>query len=264
MAGSTTMGSGGNDAYVMKVNTAGDIEWCKTFGTVRNEKAMSIKATGNGYVVGGRTEGFRTQADLYLFKVDNYGNEIWSRAYGSDSYDEGTSMAVSGDGGFILTGMYRSYILNQGDIYFVKTDSLGHSGCREIIVWTRTTNISPTVQTLVPQVESGVFSDTTLISTLTINMADSVLCNEAISMSPQYQDRNSITFFPNPSHGRFTIEAEEPISQISVFNLLGERVLTSPGSSVKMDLDLGVQASGIYIVRLQCNKQFFTQKVLIE
>ena len=61
-------GSGGEDAYILKLNSRGEIEWRKTFGREDYDEANSIQQTKDGgYIVAGWTAslGSRTRC-LYL------------------------------------------------------------------------------------------------------------------------------------------------------------------------------------------------------
>jgi len=273
MAGSTVVGtSGGNDAYVMKVSLTGTVEWCKVYGTVYEEKALSIKPTGDGYIVLGRTEGFKSGTDLYLFKIDNNGNHLWSHAYGTEGEDEGVSITKTNDHGFAITGAFgANYSSTKGDIYFIKTDSLGNTGCRSTIVWTQVKDMVPIVQNYSPPIYSGVFPDTLNYFSATQNIPDSIICDDnviSIAVKEKPENISGITIFPNPSTGTFTIDSKLALGEIKIYNMLGETVYSknykNGNKEFRKNLDLSKETKGIYFVEIEYEGKRINKKVIMD
>ena len=63
---------------------------------------------------------------------------------------------------------------------------------------------------------------------------------------------NGISIYPNPSNGLFTVEqnAENHNVKIEVYNVLGEEVYVNSFSTLRTNIDITAQASGIYIYRM--------------
>ncbi len=72
----TSFGAGGNDVYLIKIDSLGDILWTKTYGSTDNEGGYSVReAMDGGYIIAGYTNSFGAgNMDAYLIKTDTNGN----------------------------------------------------------------------------------------------------------------------------------------------------------------------------------------------
>lgn len=122
IAGATTsFGAGGYDAYVIKTDSNGVVQWTKTYGGLDNDFANYIFATSDGgYIITGSTESLSVgMYDVYLIKIDSLGNQQWYKTFGGVNADYAYCVQQTFDGGYILVGM-------RGDnIYLIKTDRNG-------------------------------------------------------------------------------------------------------------------------------------------
>jgi len=69
-------GAGSRDAYLLKLDAKGKIEWEKTYGGSHLDSARSlIKTADGGYAAAGYTYYSRTfSGDVYLLKLNEEGN----------------------------------------------------------------------------------------------------------------------------------------------------------------------------------------------
>lgn len=97
----------------------------KTFGIPdNNEDGYSIIETSDqGYAVLGNTGS--ENKDISLLKVDSLGNQIWVQSYGGSQYDEARHFQETFDGGFIISGVTKSYGYGEEDIWIIKTNASG-------------------------------------------------------------------------------------------------------------------------------------------
>lgn len=118
-------GSGGVDAYLIKVDAGGEIEWDATYGGTLDDYGLSVRQTSDGgYMLAGETYSFGLgETDAYLLKTDASGNLEWTRTFGGSSYDGAASLDLTTDGGCVLAGYTSSYGDIEGDVYLIKVQS---------------------------------------------------------------------------------------------------------------------------------------------
>lgn len=126
-------GAGGYDAMLVKVDGNGDPEWSRTFGGNGDDLGNALRrAPSGGFVLAGHTESYGFgDFDAFLMKVDSAGNLKWAKHYGGSGDDRAMKLEVTTDGGFIMAGESRSFGPGDRDLYLIKTDSIGTSGCHE-------------------------------------------------------------------------------------------------------------------------------------
>ncbi|MBR9919761.1 MAG: DUF11 domain-containing protein [Bacteroidetes bacterium] len=116
-----------NDAYLVKVNNQGEIQWSKTFGDEGDDFFQAITATSDGnYILAGRTNSYSGDGteQAYLVKVDTEGNEIWSETYGGAFNDRANDVVSAADGSVFLLGNTGTSA-DTTNIFLLKTDANG-------------------------------------------------------------------------------------------------------------------------------------------
>lgn len=128
VAGQTlSFGTGPNDAWILKLDQAGNVEWQKTLGGSGPDFALSIKQTADdGFIVGASTYPLsQPPLDFWLIKLDSAGNVIWQKSYGGTGDDIAYSVSITSDGGFIVSGASDSFGAGFYDFWLLKLDSTG-------------------------------------------------------------------------------------------------------------------------------------------
>jgi len=129
LAGSTyTFGAGNYDAFLIKTDANGNVQWAKTYGGTDDDYAFSVQQTSDGgYIVVGGTSSFGAGwGNIFLIKTDANGNVQWAKTYGGTSGDGAYSVQQTSDGGYILTGWTLSFGAGLADIILIKTDANGN------------------------------------------------------------------------------------------------------------------------------------------
>lgn len=132
----TGYGAGLNsDAYLIKTDSSGNIEWLKTFGGSSIDQGKCVKQLSDrGFILLIRTASYNSTNDIMLIRTDSTGNEIWRKVYGSNTYHEfGMEIQVTGNSGFIIAG-WKQLTGQPSYLYLIRTDSNGDS------LWTKTYN----------------------------------------------------------------------------------------------------------------------------
>lgn len=78
-------------------------------------------------------------------------------------------------------------------------------------------------------------------------------------------DEKGIKFYPNPSNGVFSIDAEDyKMSAINVYNVLGACIYTAQPSANKFTVDLHDQPEGVYFVTVYESGNAYSKKIIIK
>lgn len=126
---------GRSDAWLIKLNSSGQMIWEKSYGGTFDDYPNSIKKTNdNGFVISGYSnssdghithlhlehdsfQGFPitiTNDEFWILKLDNSGNVQWSKTYGGFSNDQAHSIIQTQDNGYLVVGTTIS--ANDGDV----------------------------------------------------------------------------------------------------------------------------------------------------
>ena len=70
------------------------------------------------------------------------------------------------------------------------------------------------------------------------------------------------SYYPNPTTGVLNLRSVDNIEQVSLYNLLGQRVKDNTLDSTAAQVDISGLSSGTYIMKVTVNGQIGTYKVL--
>ena len=133
MAGTTSFGVGASDAWLVKIDSLGNMQWNKTYGTPGFETGnYVIQTSDGGYVVMGLGFFFRPGIlNAWIFKIDSSGTMQWNKTYVAPSLQVGVTIVQTTDGGYAIAGA-ASASVGDLDVWLAKTDSFGN------IQWNKT------------------------------------------------------------------------------------------------------------------------------
>lgn len=150
VAGTTnSYGAGREDVYLLRLNSAGEKIWQKTFGGTYDDRPACIKKTTDGeYIIAGATKNTDNEGrNAYLVKVDADGNEKWSKDYGGTGGEAASDILVTNDGGYLVLGSTTSIGAGEFDVHLFKTDALGNMQWEKTYGganWEEASSIQPT------------------------------------------------------------------------------------------------------------------------
>jgi hypothetical protein len=107
--------AGGDDVFVMKLDTNGNVIWAKRQGGAGVDSAFSVSLDGTGNVfTTGIFSGTATfgptmltsagDTDIFVQKMDNNGNTLYAKRFGGTDHDDGVSLVADAAGNVAVTG----------------------------------------------------------------------------------------------------------------------------------------------------------------
>lgn len=144
--GSTTLTSkGSRDIFITKLNSSGDVQWAKGYGSAASDEggAIALNSGGDIYFTGKITgaTSFGSAAlttagssDVFVAKLENTGDVMWAKAYGGAGVDVGEKIVVDNSGklyvsgGFFGTASFGTHSFTSagnGDMFLMRLDAAG-------------------------------------------------------------------------------------------------------------------------------------------
>jgi len=243
----SSFGAGGHDAYILKIDPSGTLQWSKTVGGTGDDYGFSIiQTTDGGYGVAGETYSFGMGLeDFFIVKLDASGMLQWSRTVGGKGGDVARSIIQTKDGGYAVGGETYSFGAGLWDLYIVKLDASGNTCGNSTSPISTITSPASTVTTPTPIVTTPSSTVTIPPTTVTPGGTPTTMCvlgihpisNEIPDSYELYQN------YPNPFNPTTEIKFDLPKPEdvkIVLYNTLGQQ------SAVLVD---GHYAAGSYSVQ---------------
>ncbi len=263
----------GNDFYLLKFDSIGNIGWQQHYGGVYvdggslylSDDAYSVEQTADGgYILGGGSGlGGGVGYSHLVIKTTANGDPEWINF--NDVFDGGmekVSVVQANDGG---------YVFARSDHALYKVSVIGNMwNCQES-------------STSVSYFEHGSSSNAVFYAPCTVSSANFETSNAPLNITRgcivvnycegeivgiQNTDENlQITIFPNPANHTFTINLPEeftgPYAKLKIVDVTGRGVynqnIISKSTIVNHRL-----SPGIYVVKVETGENEFTSKLLVE
>lgn len=137
-------GNNSGDAWVIKLDASGNIQWSKMLGGSGGETGQSIELTPDGAyllgidvssedgdLTGTIAPGSFVRSDVWIVKMDTTGGIIWQKRFTGTDEDNGVRIAVSANNVYYVACGSRSnngdFLANKGlyDVYVLKLSAAG-------------------------------------------------------------------------------------------------------------------------------------------
>ncbi|MBI4931673.1 MAG: T9SS type A sorting domain-containing protein [Bacteroidetes bacterium] len=263
--GTYSFGAGGEDVYLIKTDGNGDTLWTKTLGGISSDVGSAVQQTSDGgFVIAGSTSSFSAGSnDVYLIKTDGNGNSLWGKSFGGTGSDWSSQIQQTSDGGYVISGSTWSFD-PFFDIYLIKCDSNGNSGCNEGNTNTITKATTTTVTNPATQVSSGGIAKNPPTQTGTGGAVTTLCFANGVN---EIEQKNIISIYPNPFSTQTTLQTDKFFKNatLTVYNLYGQTVKqidNLAGQTIIFHRDN--LRSGLYFIRItQDNKIITADKLVI-
>ncbi|MGB1205553.1 MAG: T9SS type A sorting domain-containing protein [Chitinophagales bacterium] len=133
---------GGNDAWLFKINTEGDLLWENTYGGIADDKGNDLiyNIDNQEFILVGATASIETQGgqDFWICSLDIDGNMNWQEAYGGPNLDSAKNAVFDNEGNIYVLGSTLSQggdvsiTFGNGDFWLIKLSNQGD------LVWEKT------------------------------------------------------------------------------------------------------------------------------
>jgi hypothetical protein len=172
---------------------------------------------------------------IYLVKITASGNVIWSKTYRNTS-SHANAVQQTADGGFLIAGVTDDNADN-GNLYLVKTDANGNSGCYETNPFTNVVN--PIIHINKPQTIASSRNINVHVLPIIRGSGTNVTTLCSSLGIEEFSGHNEINIYPNPSsNGIFQIRntINGVIEKTEVSNYLGQIIFSKKGNIEEINL----------------------------
>jgi len=221
-----------------------------------NAMPLNLGVTLTGQTTAGATdstvgEDDDTECDSYTFKAD-----VWYTFQGPASGQATIETVITGTSDEANVAVYSSLDCSQLDDDILACSAF--NGGETVAL----TGLVPGATYYVRVWSDGVVAPLTIFGRFeggfNITISDSTLSTQEIG------DEQLFNYYPNPVEGALNISAKKEISQITVFNMLGQKVLAEMPNATRRSLDMSNLQTGAYFVKVTVGNVTKTIRVIKE
>lgn len=250
------MGLGGQDCYLVNIDSSGAVNWVRTYGTPAFDmpSAFQWDEAGQELVALGFSSGFTaTQAPTALgLRIAPDGLLIDSRLYGDTTGAVQNALLTTSQRLSVSSRLLAGWHGFPAELYVAGVDNDLGNTCNAHSVpispgnWTTTTGaFDATVTPLHPQLNDAAFSSSSLSDEV-------ILCDSPLAM-PEVLDEPRFTVLPNPAMNDFVVllpkdaRASDAVEVIDAQGRILQSVRANSGAQVT--IVRGEMPAGVHAVR---------------
>ncbi len=266
-----SFGAGGSDVYVVKLDSLGNLKWTKTIGGIYDDGAYCIIQTNNKYlVIAGYTTSYGVNpfnaSNLYVVKLDSAGNLIWTKTIGGARGEEGYSIIQTFDNGYAITGSTSSFSSKNGNVYFVKLDSMGNL-CKAEISDSGKIGSGGIVGSG-GTINSGGSASSGSFSIKDTGYLVTYICGIPANVNNVQDKKDEMIIEPNPTNGAIMLSIINQniakINYIEIYNIFGQLLYQTAEAQNTVNLNISNYPAGLYLIRVQSGNNSWCKKVMKE
>lgn len=237
-----SFGSLGWNNYLLKTDATGNLLWSKVFTGSNNDRARHVIQTqDSGYLLAG----YGPNAGN-LIKTNSSGSIEWSKSF------------IQGSALFSVTETLNGYFAAGGitdntgssDVYLLKLNKSGTSGCQESTISLTTSDPSSVVSTFSPGFQlSSVNSVPANVDTNSGGIMKTI-CLNGVGVHTIDNMKPPVLLYPNPGYGIYTI-VRCPNCYVEVYDGVGKIVFDAVSEDVRNEIDIRSFANGVYFYRIK-------------
>ncbi len=124
-----SIGAGGADLWVMKVDANGGQLWSRSYGGEEADEGHGITRVGDNFVMTGRRNSLGVgPGGLWLLEISGSGDLVWQATYGAAWKTQGFAVIALHDG-YAVAGSSIRNSMGGNDFWLVRSDKIGQHKC---------------------------------------------------------------------------------------------------------------------------------------
>ena len=134
VTGSSSSWGESSQAFLLKIDTAGNYLWSNNYGGPESEKGRRVLYNADlGFYIAGFSNSFGSgDFDAYLVKTDLNGNKLWEKTYGTQNWERINDAVWTKDSTILMVGETQTTNGESSDIFIIHADKNGDT------LWTKT------------------------------------------------------------------------------------------------------------------------------
>ncbi len=268
---------GSVDAWVVEIDSDGNLIWSKTFGGTQLDFVYStIQNNSSEFLIVGHTMSTNYDItdnnggnDAWVIKLNQDGNVIWSKTYGGSEMEFAQSITQLPEGGYMITGVSESndgdlnHNYGERDVWLFQIDEDGE------LVWQ--SNLGGSLEdegTSISIVDQKLFVAAKSFSSdgdVGENKGDSdvwLMKFNLEKLSTNEMNLINISVYPNPVKDYLYISSDQIIKEIKLYDISGKEIIHMKTYSTNSKLNMESFNPGIYTLQIIKNASIQTKKMI--